>query len=83
MVAVFGSEPGSLKEVRRLSPESDPVSVYDVTADPSTGVTSALSALTLDDGIGGSQYITIFPDSSHILGNLASYVIGAMTHVLS
>jgi hypothetical protein len=51
MVTVFGAEPGGLKEVT-LSPESDPVSVYDVTEDPAAGITDALSALTVDDNDG-------------------------------
>jgi hypothetical protein len=56
MAAVFGSEPGTLKEVT-LTPESEPVSVYDVTVDPTADVTDALDALTVSVGIGAGNVL--------------------------
>jgi hypothetical protein len=53
LAAAFGSTPGALKEVA-LTPESEPVNVYDVTADITGAITSALSA-ALGDGIGATS----------------------------
>jgi hypothetical protein len=77
MAAIFGSEPGALREVT-LTPESDPVSVYDVAADPASGVMSALSALEGDGGIGagGLPYLGYgwlqLPNSNEMVSQILS-----------
>ncbi len=66
IAAVFGAEPGVLKEVT-LSPESDPVSVYDVTADPTIDVVNALSSLDVDAGGIGAQLTPLDSDMGFML----------------